>query len=511
MLAVEVLRRLSVEARAAVTGGDESLAVVPETAKAAAAAAEAGPSLTSASPDTAAFLAALRRPCNALSSSSSPASERFAAACDIARMTFSPDALAGLAALNRGVAPSAMARCTPAPAGGPTAGLSSAPPGPRGEDATEPDSDDEDADDGATAATAAAAAAAAATPAAVGSRAAAALAAAWDGPLHRPLLARLADASQRVRTAAATLLAAFLAVDGAVFDLTETLPLLLPALLERCCPDLGYDPQEHTFIDDMAAHEAHRRGRVIEQDARVPVVEPSEETRLELCLAVSALLDRAVASGSLPLLRPAAHRLVAAAFSFARDSAPAVSVRGCGLVQAVAAALPAAFRPFAPGLAKGLGPSLNHRLWRVRVAALGALDACVSTVDPLKRKGAGTEAIQPLVGHRDDNVIPIRAFYKGEVTRNRFAPLSLDPVPAVRRRFFAAVSSWLWSLPDRMDHESRLLPYLLTALADEDDDIAAAAGWSLWAIGGRYEDEQGEKLLERLQHGVDGDPDRTAP
>ncbi len=142
-------------------------------------------------------------------------------------------------------------------------------------------------------------------------------------------------------------------------------------------------------------------------------------------------------------------------------------------MQAVAAALPAAFRPFAPGLAKGLGPSLNHRLWRVRVAALGALDACVSTVDPLKRKGAGTEAIQPLVGHRDDNVIPIRAFYKGEVTRNRFAPLSLDPVPAVRRRFFAAVSSWLWSLPDRMDHESRLLPYLLTALADEDDDIAA--------------------------------------
>ncbi len=250
------------------TGGDESLAVVPESAKAAAAAAEAGPSLTSASPDTAAFLAALRRPCNALSSSSSPASERFAAACDIARMTFSPDALAGLAALNRGVAPSAMARCTPAPAGGPTAGLSSAPPGPRGEDATEPDSDDEDADDGATAATAAAAAAAAATPAAVGSRAAAALAAAWDGPLHRPLLARLADASQRVRTAAATLLAAFLAVDGAVFDLTETLPLLLPALLERCCPDLGYDPQEHTFIDDMAGERTRARSHTCHRALR---------------------------------------------------------------------------------------------------------------------------------------------------------------------------------------------------------------------------------------------------
>lgn len=240
-----VLCPRSVEARAAVTGGDESLAVMPESAKAAAAAAEAGPTLTSASPDTAAFLAALRRPCNALSSSSSPASERFAAACDIARMTFAPPALEGLAALHRGATPSAAVPSRPSPSGGATAGLSSAPPPQGGAGADEPDSDDEDA----------ACAGAASTPAAVGSRAAAALAAAWDGPLHRPLLARLADPSQRVRIAAAALLAAFLAVDGAVFDLTETLPLLLPALLERCCPDLGYDPQEHTFIDDMAGEQ----------------------------------------------------------------------------------------------------------------------------------------------------------------------------------------------------------------------------------------------------------------
>lgn len=225
--------------------------------------------------------------------------------------------------------------------------------------------------------------------------------------------------------------------------------------------------------------------------------------------ALSSLIRRAASSASVSLLRPAAHRIVAAAFALSRDPAPIIRIEGCHIVRQVSAQLSAGFRPFAVGLAKSLGPGLNHRLWRVRVASIDALDACVSTVDPLKRKGAGTEALQALVGFREENVIPIRAFYKGETTRNRFAPLALDPVPAVRSRFFAAVAAWLLDLPDRMDHESRLAPYLLTALNDADPAIADAAASALFAIGARYEDEQGERLLDRLQHGVDGDGDRV--
>jgi hypothetical protein len=90
------------------------------------------------------------------------------------------------------------------------------------------------------------------TPAGVGARASVALATAWDASLHQPVLSRLGDDSDRVREGAAVLLGLFLGLDGAVFDLSETLPFLMPALLERCCGSLGYDPQEHVFIEDMS-------------------------------------------------------------------------------------------------------------------------------------------------------------------------------------------------------------------------------------------------------------------
>jgi hypothetical protein len=41
-------------------------------------------------------------------------------------------------------------------------------------------------------------------------------------------------------------------------------------------------------------------------------------------------------------------------------------------------------------------------------------------------RGAGTEAIVDLIGHRDANVIPIGAFYHGEARLNYFAKLITD-------------------------------------------------------------------------------------
>jgi hypothetical protein len=74
---------------------------------------------------------------------------------------------------------------------------------------------------------------------------------------------------------------------------------------------------------------------------------------------------------------------------------------------------------------------------------------------------AGTEAIADLVAHQDENVIPVAAFYTHEVKVNLFAKLDQDPNMSVRKSFYETVMVWLMDLPDRYDHESRLMPYLL--------------------------------------------------
>lgn len=66
------------------------------------------------------------------------------------------------------------------------------------------------------------------------------------------------------------------------------------------------------------------------------------------------------------------------------------------------------------------------------------------------------------------------------------------------------ISDWMLNLPDRYDHEARLLPYLLNGLSDDCDDITELAMSTLRELGDRYEREQGEEVLEMKQYGADG-------
>lgn len=58
----------------------------------------------------------------------------------------------------------------------------------------------------------------------------------------------------------------------------------------------------------------------------------------------------------------------------------------------------------------------------MRLAAIKALRMTVKVPDRAKVKGAGTSAIVDLVGFREDNVLPVAAFYgKGDTTVNYLA------------------------------------------------------------------------------------------
>lgn len=59
---------------------------------------------------------------------------------------------------------------------------------------------------------------------------------------------------------------------------------------------------------------------------------------------------------------------------------------------------------------------------KVRLAAIQALRMTVKVPDRAKVKGAGTSAIVDLVGFREDNVLPVAAFYgRGDTTVNYLA------------------------------------------------------------------------------------------
>lgn len=71
-------------------------------------------------------------------------------------------------------------------------------------------------------------------------------------------------------------------------------------------------------------------------------------------------------------------------------------------------------------------PLFRHA--KVRLAAIQALRVTVKIPDRAKVKGAGTSAIVDLVGFREDNVLPVAAFYgRGTTTINYLAEVREAP------------------------------------------------------------------------------------
>ena len=160
---------------------------------------------------------------------------------------------------------------------------------------------------------------------------------------------------------------------------------------------------------------------------------------------------------------------------------------------------------FAVAVVRAALPVLRHRHARVRAAGVLCLHQCMIVKDRAKVKGAGTDAIMDLVGFREENVLPIAAFYKAEVQINYLAELITDGSAIVRERIAHMLYSLLTEIGDRYDHQQRLLPYLLDLLSDECDVVAAAAMRTLVKCGKQYEEEHHDDIIEKRQYGIDGD------
>ncbi|KAK9812913.1 hypothetical protein WJX72_005730 [[Myrmecia] bisecta] len=215
--------------------------------------------------------------------------------------------------------------------------------------------------------------------------------------------------------------------------------------------------------------------------------EPSEDLRLlliDLLGKVIAQANHAIAS----YVAPVATILQAAC----RDSFPEVSLAACRCMQALAAGLGLRLGQVSKQLTASFIPLLTARHYKVRVEA-------IRTVKALVQCGAH-EMILELTAFQDPNSIAIRAFYEADVKTNYFGKLATDSSAVVRREFLALLGDWLLSLRERADHETRLLPYVLGALADPAPQVAAEGLALLERLGHQWEEEHRADLEDKTAY-----------
>jgi hypothetical protein len=83
---------------------------------------------------------------------------------------------------------------------------------------------------------------------------------------------------------------------------------------------------------------------------------------------------------------------------------------------------------------------------------------------------------------------------------NFCAKLSTDACHTVRLEFLDAAGAWILDLEERLDHQGRLLPYLLTAVCDDHDLVRQRAVELIDKIGALYEQDNAIDLKDTLQY-----------
>lgn len=141
---------------------------------------------------------------------------------------------------------------------------------------------------------------------------------------------------------------------------------------------------------------------------------------------------------------------------------------------------------FTEMLGRALLLPLVSKKSKVRIAALEALGQ-VLYCGCFKYN---TNIMEVLIGFRDPNVVPIRDFFEYSTRINYLAILVKDPKTAVRETFMRYLGDWLLMLPDRYDHETRLIPYLISGLFDPDEEIRKSVAEIIEEIGIQYEREK---------------------
>jgi len=302
--------------------------------------------------------------------------------------------------------------------------------------------------------------------------------------LLKPLLKRLKDKSEKCREISVKILKSLIENTS---DLSATLAYVFPTLVSR----LGAEDLEGVaHLPEVARPNPEQKPTEI-----ATPVESSEEVRLCLARFVSSLLARCNQTQVLSYIDEATGLLRAACMD------PYHEVKGVAMESMISFCHnhTEMLLHFSLPLGRSLTSCLMHNHARIRILALRAMTA-VFWCGVWKHNH---EIVQVLMAWQDPNQVSVKAFYEADTKVNYMSTLSFDRHPAVRRFWYETLGYWLLRIPDKVDHEPYIFPYLLTGLCDENEEIALECFWIIEKCGEKYEVENEADLRKNQQYGFD--------
>eukprot|EP00440_Ansanella_granifera_P075129 gb/GFBE01081535.1/.p1 GENE.gb/GFBE01081535.1/~~gb/GFBE01081535.1/.p1 ORF type:complete len:1342 (+),score=336.29 gb/GFBE01081535.1/:1-4026(+) len=302
--------------------------------------------------------------------------------------------------------------------------------------------------------------------------------------LLKPLLKRMKDKSEKCRELAVKILQSLVENTS---DLAATLPYVFPTLVARLgCEDL--DGVAH--LPEVMRPDPEQKPLELARP-----VEESEEVRLCLGRFVASLLSRCSPTQVYSYVDECTGLIRAQAM----DPYHEVKALACETMVAFCYNHREMLLHFALPLARSLTSCLTHNHAKIRIAAMRAVTACLFC-GVWKHN---FEIFQILMAWQDPNKVPIKAFFEGVTNVNYMSTLSFDRHPAVRRFWFETMGYWLLRCVDKVDLEPYIVPYILTGLCDENEEIALEVFWLIEKVGEAYEEEHESDLRKTKQYGFD--------
>lgn len=297
------------------------------------------------------------------------------------------------------------------------------------------------------------------------------------------LLSCFSDTSEKIRENSIKIYGELIARCGD--DITSHIKYIIDVLIQRLnCHDLegveGVDPK----MLPSPSQKPHKM---------VKIVEESEQVREQLLNLASVLMEVCTAEH----LRPFMDEVISIISALLMDPSPDIQAGACRLMSQFVVNFKELVYHFTVKLARALLLPLTSRKSFIKIAAIQALH-------DLMFCGTWkytTDVFDILVGFKDPNYVAIKEFYESCHNINYLAMLINSPNPSVREAFIQMIGDLLTSLPDRFDIETRLVPYFLTGLFDDLDEIQTYALQIIEEVGLSVEREKEKEFREMKQLG----------
>ena len=231
------------------------------------------------------------------------------------------------------------------------------------------------------------------------------------------------------------------------------------------------------------------------QKAQV-MIDPPEDSE-EVRMLIAEIMTIVVSSTVFDCLRPYVDTIVNILRALCMDPAGQVIIEGCAAMREFAVHGNDQLLHFSENMGRALFTAMVHKHAKVRIAGLNSLfDVCACG-----KWKFSVDIMSHMIGFRDPNVVPIKEFYEPSTKMNYLALFVTDRSNAVRECFYKTMGDMLMRLPDKIDHEGRLFPYLISGLYDNNDGIKQVVFEVIEDLGEQFEKENEERLREIKQLG----------